>query len=152
MHTKHWGIIYCLKEGSHRMHKRLMKIHNYLSLKGVQSDYGCSEDPGSVQRLAAMMTNNGYPTIIIVGGDAAINDAINGIMHTDSPHPALGIIPDGFGNDFAHYFSFEESNYRRTIDALFKHRTRRIDVGSCLLTTPEGSKEKRYFLNCVNIG
>ena len=94
------------------------------------------------------MTNNGYPTIIIVGGDAAIN----GIMHTDSPHPALGIIPDGFGNDFAHYFSFEESNYRRTIDALFKHRTRRIDVGSCLLTTPEGSKEKRYFLNCVNIG
>ncbi len=58
------------------------------------------------------MTNNGYPTIIIVGGDAAINDAINGIMHTDSPHPALGIIPDGFGNDFAHYFSFEESNYR----------------------------------------
>lgn len=104
MHTKHWGIIYCPKEGSHRMHKRLMKIHNYLSLKGVQSDYGCSEGPGSVQRLAAMMTNNGYPTIIIVGGDAAINDAINGIMHTDSPHPALDIIPDGFGNDFRPLF------------------------------------------------
>lgn len=33
-----------------------------------------------MERLARTLANNGYRTIVIVGGDGAINDAINGIM------------------------------------------------------------------------
>ena len=43
-------------------------------------DYVQCEGFGSVERLARTLANNGYRTIVIVGGDGAINDAINGIM------------------------------------------------------------------------
>ena len=50
-----------------------------------------------------------WPTtvIVIVGGDGALNDAINGIMNSDAPDKgniSLGIIPNGIGNDFANYW------------------------------------------------
>ena len=41
-------------------------------------DYVQSEGFGSVERLAKILANNGYRTIVIVGGDGALNDAING--------------------------------------------------------------------------
>ena len=155
-----WGIIYCPKESQSR---RWTKIRNYLGEHGVQFDFVQSEGPGSVERLAAMMTRSGYRTIIIVGGDAALNHALNGIMNTASPtgqRPALGVIPNGYGNDFAHYWGFQENDYKSTVQHLLNRRTRRIDIG-VLRTSPSGQTHGRasrmpvpdlYFLNCVNIG
>lgn len=155
-----WGIIYCPKESQSR---RWNKIRNYLGEQGVQFDFVQSEGPGSVERLAAMMTRSGYRTIIIVGGDAALNHALNGIMNTASPtgqRPALGVIPNGYGNDFAHYWGFQENDYKSTVQHLLNRRTRRIDIG-VLRTSPSGQTHGRasrmpvpdlYFLNCVNIG
>ena len=59
-----------------------------------------------MERLARTLANNGYRTIVVVGGDGAINDAVNGIMSSsaeDKENIALGIIPNGIGNDFAKY-------------------------------------------------
>ena len=47
--------------------KRWKNICRYLTSKGVPFDYVQSEGPGSVERLASMMTRAGYRTIIIVG-------------------------------------------------------------------------------------
>lgn len=155
-----WGIIYCPKEGQSR---RWNKIRNYLGEQGVQFDFVQSEGPGSVERLAAMMTRSGYRTLIIVGGDAALNHALNGIMNTASPtgrRPALGVIPNGYGNDFAHYWGFQENNYKGTVQHLLKRRTRRIDIGVLRALPSTGKNEDLshlpvqdlYFLNCINIG
>ena len=60
-----------------------------------------------MERLAKILANNGYRTIVIVGGDGALNDAINGIMLSDAEDKeniALGMIPNGIGNDFAKYW------------------------------------------------
>lgn len=122
--------------------------------KGIQFDFVQSEGSGSVERLAAMLTRSGYLTIIIVGGDAALNDALNGIMKTASPngcHPVLGVIPNGFGNDFAKYWGFDEGKYKNTIDSLSLHRCRKVDVGFADLTLDD-REERHYFLNCVNVG
>ena len=43
-------------------------------------DFVQSEGPKSVERLAAMLASNGYTTIVIVGGDAALNRALNGVL------------------------------------------------------------------------
>lgn len=42
--------------------------------KGVSYDYVQSEGFGSVERLAGILANNGYRTIVIVGGDGALNE------------------------------------------------------------------------------
>jgi len=150
-----WGVIYSPKEGSRKTHKRWKKINRYMTEAGIQFDFVQSEGAGSVERLAAMLTRSGYITIIVVGGDAALNDALNGIMRAASPngtHPTLGVIPNGFGNDFAKYWGFDESKYKDAIDSLSLHRCRKVDVGFADLATDEGESERRYFLNCINVG
>ena len=83
-----------------------------------------------------------------------MNRALNGILSQGDDvrrRIALGVIPNGWGNDFAHFWGFEEDNYRQTIDWLVEHRLRKVDVGYCQPENPSGATP-RYFLNCVNVG
>lgn len=150
----HWGVIYCPKEGSRKTRKRWENIKRYLETRNVSFDYIQSEGYGSVVRLAAMMVANGYRTIVIVGGDAALNDALNGIMQQGWNALAdvtLGIIPNGLGNDFARFWGFDEKNYKQTIDWLLQRRVRLVDVGVCKYVCEE-KRGVSYFLDCVNVG
>lgn len=148
-----WGIIYNPKAGTRKVQKRWKEIKEYIESKQVDFDYIHSEGFGSVERLSRTLANNGYKTIVIVGGDGALNDAINGIMTSDvedKSEIAIGIIPNGIGNDFAKYWDLS-MDYKEAVDWIVNHRKRRIDVGYC--TYFDGEKHtRRYFLNAVNIG
>lgn len=149
-----WGIIYNPRAGSRKVKKRWKEIRQYMESKKVQFDYVHSEGFGSVERLARTFANNGYRTIVVVGGDGALNDAVNGIMSSDIAEKqdiALGIIPNGIGNDFANYWGLTVDNYKEAVDCLVNNRHRKVDVGYCSFF--DGEKHvRRYFLNAVNIG
>ena len=126
-----WGIIYNPKAGTRKTQKKWNKIRAYMEEKGVMFDYLQSEGYGSVERLARMLANNGYQTIVVVGGDGAINDAVNGIMTSTAENKeqiALGIIPNGIGNDFAQYWGLEKGDYKQAVDWIINRRLRKIDV------------------------
>jgi YegS/Rv2252/BmrU family lipid kinase len=117
-------------------------------------DYIQSEGFGSVERLAKLLANNGYRTIVVVGGDGALNDAINGIMNSNAENKkdiAIGMIPNGIGNDFAKYWGISIDDYKKAIDWIINNRRKKIDIGYCSYYT-EKKHEQRYFLNAVNIG
>ena len=78
--TTRWGILYCPKTGIGNKRKRWEKIQKVLDEQKVQYDFVQSETADSVERLVKMMISNGYKTIIIVGGDSALNDAVNCLM------------------------------------------------------------------------
>lgn len=78
------GVIYNPKAGSRKAQKRWKEIRDYMESQHVQFDYVQSEGFGSVERLACTLANNGYRTIIVVGGDGAINDAVNGILESEA--------------------------------------------------------------------
>ena len=121
-----WGIIYNPKAGSRKTQKRWNEIRNYMESRKVVFDYVQSEGFGSVERLARTLANNGYRTIVVVGGDGAINDAVNGIMSSsaeDKENIALGIIPNGIGNDFAKYWGLDEDNYKQAVDWIINRLT-----------------------------
>ena len=121
--------------------------------KGVSYDYVQSEGFGSVERLAGILANNGYRTIVVVGGDGALNDAINGIMSSNAEKKeeiAIGIIPNGIGNDFARYWELN-LEYKQAVDWIINNRRKKIDVGYCNFYDGE-KHQRRYFLNAVNIG
>ena len=148
-----WGVIYNPKAGTRKVKKRWNEIREYMDSKGVQYDYVQSEGFGSVERLASILANNGYRTIVIVGGDGALNDAINGIMLSEAENKeqiAIGIIPNGIGNDFAKYWEMS-TDYKEAVDCLILNRRRRIDVGTCYYYDGE-KHQTRYFLNAINIG
>ncbi len=152
--TKRWGIIYCPKEGVRHIHKQWEEICSYLTEKKVAYDFVQSEDSHSVERLAAMLASNGYTTIIIVGGDAALNRALNGILSQGEDvrrRVSIGVIPYGWGNDFAHFWGIEDDDYKKTVDWLIEGRIRKVDVGYCT-SNIDGEERTRYFLNCVNVG
>ena len=75
-----WGILYCPKAGITNKRKRWEKIQKVLDENQVAYDFVQSETSDSVERLMKMMISNGYKTIIIVGGDSALNEAVNCLM------------------------------------------------------------------------
>ena len=147
-----WGILYCPKG---RSSKQREKIQAVLDERHVQYDFVQSETSDSVERLMLMMIHNGYKTIIVMGGDSALNDAVNCLMQVEKQIRdtiALGVIPNGVMNDFARYWDFKEGNMEQTVDWLMKRRVRPVDLGCIRYTNKKGEKCSRYFLNCVNIG
>lgn len=148
-----WGVIYNPKAGTRKAHKRWNEIKEYIESKEVAYDYIQSEGFGSVERLARILANNGYRTIVIVGGDGAVNDALNGIMTSNAEKKdeiALGIIPNGIGNDFVKYWDMS-TEYKEAVDQIIQNRTRKIDVGFCRYYNGK-QHERRFFLNAINIG
>lgn len=126
-----------------------------LDEQGVDYDFVQSESTDSVERLVTMLIHNGYKTIVVVGGDSALNDAVNCLMReepTVREEIALGVIPNGVLNDFARYWDFKEGNLEQTVEWLKKRRIRTIDLGCLHYTDKLGEQQRRYFLNCVNVG
>lgn len=147
-----WGIIYSPKAGTLRPMKRWQEIREYLISKGIEYDYIESENYASVERQARMFADNGYETIVVVGGDGVLQDALNGVMASSrAENVCLGIIPNGIANDFARYWGLQPCDYKAAVDCIMTRRVRKIDVGCCSFVTEQG-EEKRYFLNAVNIG
>lgn len=137
-----------------KSHKRWHLIRKYMESHGIKYDFVQSEGFGSVERLANMLCTNGYSTIVLVGGDGTLNDAINGIMHCDNiPEDlAIGIIPNGIGNDFARFWGMTVDNYKKSVDNIIARKTRKIDIGVCSFTDQDNIPIKRYFVNCINVG
>ena len=149
-----WGIIYNPKAGSRKAQKRWAKIREYMDSQNVKYDYVQSEGFGSVERLARTLANNGYKTIVVVGGDGAINDAVNGIMQSDIEEKheiAFGIIPNGIGNDFAKYWGLDSDDFKGAVDVLINRRLRKVDVGVFSFYNGDGHNCS-YFLNAVYMG
>lgn len=147
-----WGILYCPKGHGNKQRERIQKA---LDERQVQYDFVQSESTDSVERLVTMLIHNGYKTIIVVGGDSALNDAANCLMKEEKQvrdEIALGVIPNGVMNDFARYWDFKEGNLEQTVDWLIKHRVRKIDLGCIRYQNKKEEQCHRYFLNCVNVG
>ena len=152
MEQNKWGILYCPKGNAS---KQRQKIQAVLDQRGVEYDWVQSETTDSVERLMNMLIHNGYKTIIIVGGDSALNDAVNCLMQVEKQvrdEIALGVIPNGVMNDFARYWDFKEGNLEQTIGWLIKHRIRKVDLGCIRYNNKNGEACHRYFLNCINVG
>ena len=150
-----WGIVFCPKSGALRPHAKWEKVEKCLKEKGISYDFVQSEHSSSVDRLVKMMINNGYKTIVIVGGDSALNDAVNCLMHT--PEEArdsirLGVIPNGLMNDFAHFWGIKDNEVEECIDIINNGRVRKVDLGCIRYTNSKNEKCHRYFLNCLSIG
>jgi diacylglycerol kinase family enzyme len=156
MEQNRWGVIYCPKHDSiFSPRKRWEAIEKCLHEQNVDFDHVQSENQNSVERLVNMMINNGYKNIIIVGGDSALNDAVNCLMMVDSETRksiSLGVIPNGVMNDFARYWGFRSGEVEQTVNWLKLHRVRKIDLGCIRYVNKKGEKCHRYFLNCVNVG
>ena len=155
MSNTRWGILYCPKHGVSGAKKRWSKIESSLKSNGIDFDFVQCERQEGVVRLVNMFIDNGYKTIVVVGGDSALNDAVNSLMSANKEEResiAFGLIPNGMMNDFARYWGIKEGELEQTVKWLKERRIRKIDLGCIRYTNAKGEKCHRYFLNCVNVG
>lgn len=149
---RRWGIIYSPKLGSTRPMKRWKEIREYLAEKHVEYDFACATAGEQVERLALLYAADGHDTIVLIGGDGALQDAINGIMTSGrADSVSLGIIPNGIANDYAKYWGLTYKDYKVAVDHIIARRVRKVDLGCCKYTK-EGKVFTRFFLNVLNIG
>lgn len=154
MEKKRWGVIYSSKVGSLKAYRHWLDIQSYMEKQNVQYDFVQSEGAGSVERLTTMLCKNGYETIVLVGNDASLNEALNGIMKQEElpENFAFGLLPNGIGNDFARFWNITQDDYKKSVDDIIERKTKKLDVGYCVFTDENNIPYRRYFLNCVNIG
>jgi diacylglycerol kinase (ATP) len=107
-----------------------------------------TEAPGHATRLAYEASQQGYDTVVAVGGDGTIHETVNGLMQAqDGQRPRLGVIPAGSGNDFAHNLGLT-TNPQEALSSVFGSQTRSVDIGQ--IEDEAGRKE--YWTNTIGIG
>ena len=114
-------------------------------LAGELGDVGFSVEivrtpaPGEAARIARQAADDGYRTVMAVGGDGTANEVANGLVGTDT---ALALYPIGLGNDFARALGYPRSR-KRIASFLASARRRVIDVGEA---------NGRIFVNSAGVG
>lgn len=150
------AVIYCPSHwGLTSQKKRRQRIKDALDATGLKYDFVQSETSDSVTRLMNMMIANGYHTIIVCGGDSALNDAVNCLMRTDSGirgRIRLGIIPNGVMNDYASFWGLPRHDIALAADTIRRGRVRRVDVGCMRYTDRHRLSHTLYFIDAVNVG
>jgi YegS/Rv2252/BmrU family lipid kinase len=129
-----------------------MRVCDLLQAEGARFAPILTEQPGHATRLVRQALDDGYRTIVAVGGDGTVNEVLNGLVVEGSvdPEVALGIIPWGTGADFSRTAGIPR-DYMGACRQLLHLETRLVDLGriTCLC---EGQEVERYFINVAGLG
>lgn len=125
------------------------QIVNYLETNRIEYKYWMTKYQGHAQELAGEISalEGAEKKLIIVGGDGTVNEVINGI--TDFDRIALGVIPNGSGNDFVRGLKAEQNpvRYLERIDRW--NAVNHIDLGEVSWT---GCEKPRLFGISAGVG
>jgi diacylglycerol kinase (ATP) len=132
--------------------KNWPRIRDFLQAEGAKFDAVLTERPGHATQLARQALDDGYRTIVVVGGDGTVNEVLNGLVVEGAvdPEVMLGIIPWGTGADFTRSLGIPH-DYMGACRQLLRFETRLVDIGkiTCL---HEGREVERYFINAAGLG
>ena len=98
---------------------------------GAESvDFKLTERPAHAAELAEAAAGT-HETVIVLGGDGVIHEAVNGLMRVPADkRPRLGVIPVGSGNDYARTLGMSESVPDAVVQFLEADEVA-LDIGCC---------------------
>lgn len=104
-------------------------------------DFILTEAPFHGKELAAGAV--GFDTVLALGGDGLVHEVVNGLMKIDpASRPALGILPMGSGNDFAHTVGMSFT-LERSLLQILNTEIQSFDLGLC---------NGQYFVETLSFG
>lgn len=109
---------------------------------------------GEAAGLVRDAIRDGAKTIVAVGGDGTVNEAVNGICegaHPPGDDVALGFVMFGTGGDFRRSFELPKS-VAAAISRLKDGRSRVIDLGRLRYVSTDGEASERWFNNIASFG
>ena len=98
---------------------------SYSGLSGSDLTFYKTTGPCDATVAAKRFAEEGYATVVAVGGDGTVNEVAQGLMHTPT---CLGIIPTGSGNGLARDLGIP-MNYQKAVATLVNGNSIAIDAG-----------------------
>lgn len=137
--------------------------HSGRGAAGVEALRRCFEGhPGATEGLEIRLTEamgdartmaaaaDGFDTVIVLGGDGVIHEAVNGLMRVErKSRPRLGVVALGSGNDFARTLSAPLNDPERSLAWLLAREERTISVGH---VASDACPEGVYFAETLSFG
>lgn len=120
------------------------KLEAVLRRQGAEVTVRATEAPFHAAELARQAVAAGADLVLVAGGDGALNEAINGMIHSPVP---LGVLPAGTANVLASELGLTRSP-AAVAELLPELVPRRVSAG---LLTPSGAPP-RYFLLMAGVG
>ena len=136
--------------------RRIAVYRRLLEEQIERVDFGSTTWPGEERDLAARACDDGYDVVVAVGGDGTWSNVGDRVVASGRDDVALGILPNGTGNDFGRNLGFSPSDALAAVRSLAAGHLRSVDVGrvdtlSASEHTPD-LMEPRHFLNLVGFG
>jgi diacylglycerol kinase (ATP) len=116
-----------------------------LDARGITVDSIATSGPGHAGEIARRAVDRGADLILVAGGDGTINEAVNGMVHSDVP---LGILPAGTANVLANELGMGKT-MERAATVLADSVQERVALG---LISSETEKLQRHFLLMAGAG
>jgi len=116
-----------------------------LEARGISVSAVSTTGPGTAADLARCAIDQGADLILVAGGDGTINEALNGMVHSEVP---LGILPGGTANVLATELGLGKT-MERAAATFAEWIPERLAVGSLQGNSDEGP---RHFLLMAGAG
>lgn len=136
--------------------RRIVVYEKLLAEALPEVSFVATTRPSEERDLAERGLEEGYNVIVAVGGDGTWSNVADRLVASGRKDVALGILPNGTGNDFGRSLGFRPARAEEAVRVLAEGHTETVDVG--LLETPTASEhaparhEPRHFLNLVGLG
>lgn len=99
-----------------------------------------------VSELARDAAAEGYARVVAAGGDGTVQAVLNGLMATQEPRAALGIVPIGSGNDLARSLALPRSP-AGALEIALHGAVSLIDLGRA-----HANGQSRWFGSAAGVG
>lgn len=142
--------------GRGRGRRRIERYRALLEDRLPGAEISFTERPGHEAELADRALDAGADVVVAAGGDGTWGNVADRVVASGRDDVALGLLPNGTGNDFGRGLGIAPGDLEAAVDVLAAGRRRRVDVGR--VTTPSASQhapdrsEARHFLNLVGFG
>lgn len=151
MSKKYTKVIINPTAGANSTHRKWPSINGLLKKTGLAFDFQFTEGKGHAIELARTAADEGYNSLVAVGGDGTIHEVANGMLQKSCPaRTSLGIICTGTGSDLSHSIGITH-DYNLACHNLANPKEITIDVGLVEYHKKDQTLQ-RYFVNSAGIG
>lgn len=150
-----WKVIVSRASGSGKALRDWPDISALLKRTGIEYSEVITEYSYHAIKLAAQAVKDGFRKIIVIGGDGAVHEVINGLFTQNEISPGeitIALIPVGSGNDWARMHKIPK-NYKAAVAMIAQADVfaRYQDVAR-VSTIMDGKPYCRYMLNIGGLG
>jgi YegS/Rv2252/BmrU family lipid kinase len=118
-------------------------------------DYAFTEFTMHAAELANKALKSGYTTIVAVGGDGTLNEALNGFFSRGKPvreNAEIGFIPSSTGGDTARSLGIRHYPRKDLLLKMLTGKSLLLDFATAHFRDSEGAKTTRHFINELSAG